>query len=466
MAEKGEFAVRIIDKTLIRASDPPPSPRVLPVSNIDLILHSFPISLIAVYPARSPAAGDFSAAAAAVRSALPSFLNHLFPFAGRIVANPATSLPEIHCNNAGAELVLAEADAPLSAVDFGDVHRSLYRIQIPFGNDVALSLQLVRFACGGFSVSWGTNHLLVDGHGLTMLPTLFSELAHTGALSRSPNHDRSLFGPRSPPRYDPALDQEFTLYDPARLVNVLMCDTFVRRNYRVDAADVERLRAAASEGQGRRRATRLEAVSAYIWKALAAATAAAGGDERCRMAWLVDGRPRLAGCRKYAGRRIGEYLGNVITYAWREARVEEVAGGSMAWAAAEAGAAIAGAAGEERFQQLVDWMEGHKGAGKWTETVGLGLGSPAAVVSSFLPFRIDADFGFGPPALAMPWLRPGRLGSAAFTISRGTGGDGSWVINTRLWPSLAAVLEGDPAAVFKPLTADSLGLAARQASRL
>nr|CAD1822194.1 unnamed protein product [Ananas comosus var. bracteatus] len=451
MAEKGEFAVRIIDKTLIRASDPPPSPRVLPVSNIDLILHSFPISLIAVYPARSPAAGDFSAAAAAVRSALPSFLNHLFPFAGRIVANPATSLPEIHCNNAGAELVPLPDPDPL---------RERRRALAP--------ARAVRVR--GFSVSWGTNHLLVDGHGLTMLPTLFSELAPR-ARSPGPQPRPLPLRPRSPPRYDPALDQEFTLYDPARLVNVLMCDTFVRRNYRVDAADVERLRAAASEGQGQgrgrggagRRGSRRVGVHLE---------GAGGGDG--------GGRRRRAVPHGVAGRRAAA-AGGVPQVRGEEdrgvpgerdhVRVEGGeggggGGGSMAWAAAEAGAAIAGAAGEERFQQLVDWMEGHKGAGKWTETVGLGVGSPAAVVSSFLPFRIDADFGFGPPALAMPWLRPGRLGSAAFTISRGTGGDGSWVINTRLWPRLAAVLEGDPAAVFKPLTADSLGLAARQASRL
>ncbi|GJN29642.1 hypothetical protein PR202_gb17891 [Eleusine coracana subsp. coracana] len=50
--------------------------------------------------------------------------------------------------------------------------------------------------------------------------------------------------------------------------------------------------------------------------------------------------------------------------------------------------------------------------GKWTEVVGMGTGSPALVVSAFVPFKVEGDFGFGRPRLVMPWIQPGRLGSA------------------------------------------------------
>ncbi|CAN6191079.1 unnamed protein product [Urochloa humidicola] len=451
--------VAVTSRELVRASDPPGAfPAVLAASNLDLILGSFHIYLVAIYPA--PAAG-FPAVAAATRAALPSFLSHFFPFAGRVVRNASTGLPEIACNNAGAELVVAEAAAgvTLADVDFADADRSIARLAVPFREGLALSLQLVRFACGGFALSWGTNHLLVDGHGITTLPNAWAELLRTGGLSLEPHHERaSLFRPRSPPRFAPELDAEFTRYATSSLPNTLLTATLVRKNYVVSAADIARLRAAASTPT--RRATRLEALSAHVWKLLAAATA--GSDTHCRMAWLVDGRPRLDPS-KYDADTVRRYLGNVITYASREAEVEAVSAAALAEVAAMAGAAIAEVFKSERFEELVDWMEARKGVfregggGKWTETVGLGTGSPALVVSAFVPFRVEGDFGFGRPRMVMPWVRPGRLGSAAMTVARSPREDGSWVITARLWPRLADAVEADPEAVLKPATAARLG---------
>ncbi|KAL5199403.1 hypothetical protein ABZP36_020606 [Zizania latifolia] len=460
MPPLGRFEVEVAARTLVRASDPPPGfPAVLPVSNLDLILGSFNISLIIVYPA--PAAG-FPAVAAAVRASLPVFLSRFFPFAGRVVADGDTGIPEVACNNAGAELVVAHAGVALADVDFADADRSLGLIQVPFEQGLALSLQLVRFACGGFSLSWGTNHLLVDGHGLTSLPNAWAELLRTGDLSWEPHHDRcSLFRPRSPPRYSPSLDAEFTRYAPCNLVNPLLVAALVRRSYVVEAADVDRLRVAASTAT--HRATRLEAFSAHIWKLLAAVTG--GSDTHCRFAWLVDGRRRLDPA-KYDPTLVNNYLGNVVTYASKEAAVETISSAPLADVAAMASAAIGEVFRQERYEELVDWMEVHKAAfkegGKWTEAVGLGTGSPVVVVSAFVPFRVEGDFGFGRPGLVMPWVRPGRLGSAAMTVVRSPREDGSWVVTTRLWPRLAEAIEADPEAVLKPATARRLGFACRE----
>ncbi|KAL5647465.1 hypothetical protein ACJX0J_041820, partial [Zea mays] len=58
---------------------------------------------------------------------------------------------------------------------------------------------------------------------------------------------------------------------------------------------------------------------------------------------------------------------------------------------------IAGVTTAARFQELVDWMEEWKAAfrddSKWTETVNLGLGSLALIMSGLLPFAIDWDLG-------------------------------------------------------------------------
>ncbi|CAL5046017.1 unnamed protein product [Urochloa decumbens] len=448
--------VAVTSRELVRASNPPGGfPAVLAASNLDLILGSFHIYLVAIYP--TPATGGFPAVAAATRAALPSFLSHFFPFAGRVVRNASTGVPEIACDNAGAELIVAETCVRLADVDFADADASIARIAVPFREGLALSLQLVRFACGGFAFSWATNHLLVDGHGLTALPSAWAELLRTGGISWEPHHERaSLFLPRSPPQFAPSLDAEFTRYAAGALPNTLLTATLVRRNYVVSAADVARLRAAASTPS--RRATRLEALSAHVWKLLAAAVGES--DTRCRMAWLVDGRRRLDPSKYDAG-TVRRYLGNVITYASREAEVEAVSSAGMPDVAAMAGAAIAEVFRSERFEELVDWMEARKGVfrdgGKWTEAVGLGTGSPALVVSAFVAFNVEGDFGFGAPRLVIPWVRPGKLGSAAMTVARSPMEDGSWVITARLWPRLADAVEADPEAVFKLATAARLG---------
>ncbi|GJN29641.1 hypothetical protein PR202_gb17890 [Eleusine coracana subsp. coracana] len=147
------------------------------------------------------------------------------------------------------------------------------------------------------------------------------------------------------------------------------------------------------------------------------------------MAWLVDGRRRLDPAR-FDPDIMRRYLGNVVTYASREETVEAVSSAQLADVAAMAGVAIAEVFCPERFEELVDWMEERKGmfkqeGGKWTEVVGVGTGSPALVVSAFMPFKVEGDFGFGRPQLVMPWIRPGRLGSASMMVARSPREDGS-----------------------------------------
>uniref|UniRef100_A0A453QP91 Anthranilate N-benzoyltransferase protein 1 n=1 Tax=Aegilops tauschii subsp. strangulata TaxID=200361 RepID=A0A453QP91_AEGTS len=144
------FDVRIASRTLLRASRPPRGfPAVHAVSNLDLVLGPFPLYLVCVY---GPPPWGLGAVLSAVRAALPAYLSRFFPFAGRIVRDPGTSIPEVACNNAGAELVVANAAVPLAAVDFANIERSLGLIQVPFDAGFALSVQMVRFACGGFSM--------------------------------------------------------------------------------------------------------------------------------------------------------------------------------------------------------------------------------------------------------------------------------------------------------------------------
>ncbi|KAI4973975.1 hypothetical protein ZWY2020_041756 [Hordeum vulgare] len=459
------FDLRIASRELVRASDPPPGfPAVHAVSNLDLVLGPFPIHLVSIYP---PPPRGLGPVLAAVRAALPAYLSRFFPFAGRVVRDPDTNIPEVACDNAGAELVVADAaGVPLAAVDFARVDRSLGMIQIPFDPAFALSLQVVRFACGGFALTVATNHLLADGRAFVLLLNCLAEMVRGGGggLSRGPLLDRSsLLAPRSPPVYGPSLDAEFARFTPATMINPLLAAAMERRLYRIDAADLVALQNAASSAG--RRTSRFVALCAHVWKLLARAVG--DSDPNCRMAWIVDGRK----CVEPSEGALDMYMGNVVTYTSREAPVAELLRAPLQDVAAAARAAMASVTTRDRFQELVDWVEANKTAykdgGKWTEAVNLGLGSPALVISGRLPVAIDGDLGFGKPRLVLPWLRHGRLGSASVTVVPCPGGDGSWFVGgTRLWPRLVEVVENVPESLLKPVTAASLGFEAPHGSRL
>ncbi|KAL6850513.1 hypothetical protein ACP4OV_021140 [Aristida adscensionis] len=462
-----DLHVRVVSRRLVKASDSSMAPHVLALSNLGLVPQPIQVSMLCLYP--KPAAGDFSAVVAAFDAGLPSLLSHFFPLAGRIASNPSSGLPEVHCGNQGAELVVGDAGAAaLVSLDYdGDVGASLKRIQLPYAADVALSVQLVSFACGGFTVAWRTSHLLVDGSALSLLVTAWSELARSGTLAAGarPNHRRSVFRPRAPPSYGASLAAGFTPVDAERQVNVLTADqSFVRRLYRVDASDIARLREAAS-GEDGERATRVQAVSAYLWKALAGVVrGAAGAPPRCRMGWWVNGRPRVTAPPELRA-AMRSYFGNIAVFAAREADAEEVHRMPLPEVAAMARDTVTAPAYGAHLQELVDWVEERK-ARRYIEAASVGLGSPALIVTAFASFPMDTDFGFGHAAMAVPMsVSTARLCSGFVEIIAKPGGDGSWIVKALLWPQLAAALESDEPRVFKPVTAEYLGLFDRRIRR-
>lgn len=448
-----DLHVRVVSRRLVKASDSSVEPHVLAASNLDLLYCTFQAFFVCVYPRQM--AGDFDSVVATFLARLPSFLDHFFPLAGRIVTDRSSGLPEVHCSNQGAELVVGEASVALASLDFSNLDASLQKVWLPYDDGAPLSVQLVSFPCGGFSVTWRVSHLLMDGHAMYMCVNMWSEFARNGTLpaGAAPCHDRSvLFLPRSPPSYRPSFGEAYTPDNGARLVNVLTNESFVERLYYIEARDIVSLRSAASR-EGGQSATRMEAVSAYLWKALAAVVGSA--DELCRMGWWVDGRRRLTSPEHRAAVR--NYAGNVTSFAVGEARVKEIRHAPLQDVASLVHEAISSAATEEHFQELVDWLEVHKSE-RYLEAATVGLGSPAVTVTSMASFPLDTDFGFGRAALAMPTFPRGRTCSALFVVAARPGCDGSWFVSAFAWPRLAAALETDEKRIFKPVTAEYLGL--------
>ncbi|XBH83386.1 hypothetical protein VPH35_071815 [Triticum aestivum] len=421
--------VRVMSRHLVSASDSSIKEHVLGVSNIDLLHGAFPVSLVCIYP--KPPAGGFHAVVAAFESGLPSLLNHYFAHAGRIVVNPRTGLPEILCNNQGAELIVGVADVALADLDFSSMDLSVGKIPLPYRDDVPLSVQV--FACGGFSVVWGHNHvhLLGDGHALLGLVGGFSELARTGRLAPGarPVHDRSLFRPSSTPsRCRSSSLAAFMPLTSDRMVNVLTSEaSCVQRLYYLEAHAISRLREMASQQDGDGRATRVQVVSVYMWKTLAAVVGAA--DTRCPMGWW------------HRALATSSYVGNVSMFVLGEDSVEEIQRKPLPEVASMVCELINARAYDDRFQEVVDRVEQHKSGATYMDASNIGLGYPTVAVTAFTSFPMDTDLGFGHAAMAM-----------TTTCGRGLCSGAS------VWPKLAATLESDELRIFTPVTAEHLGL--------
>ncbi|RCV18538.1 hypothetical protein SETIT_3G308700v2 [Setaria italica] len=444
-----QLPIRIVTRRLVKASDPSISPHAAAVSNIDLYNSTGQFSFVCLYPGELPnkgATSSFDDVVAAFAAGLPSLLNHFYPLCGRIAADPSSGLPELHCYNQGADLVVGEVDATLGSLDFGEAE-SLKKLTLPFPDDVALSVQLLSFACGRFAVVWGINHLHADVFAAAQLISNWSELSRSGTIAM-PSHDRSaFFRPRDRPSYGARVGELLTTFDGEhRLVNVLTAhDSFVERLYYVEAVDLDALREAAG-------ASRAEALSAYLWKALAGIVAASRvPDERCRMGWWVDARHRLAAA-------MPSYFGNATAYTAGDAAVEEVRRKPLADVAAMVREAVTAVDYDEYVQEISDWVEEHKEE-MFVESAILGLGAPTLSQTEFASSPIDTDFGFGQAAIAMPVFHYSRMSSGLMAIgARPAGGDGSWFVSACVWPRLAAALESDEQHILKPLTADYLGL--------
>ncbi|XP_009603648.1 coniferyl alcohol acyltransferase-like [Nicotiana tabacum] len=449
-ARNGDYAVSIIRKSVVKATGPIPEPRILTLSNLDLLSGRFPVTYFYVY--HKAKHNDSSASVAdELKNSLANCLSHFYPFAGRIIPNPETNEPEILCDNTGALFLVAQASISLNQLDFYNLNKCLEGKLVPIHEEFPVQVQLTNYECGGIFITFTFDHALGDASSFTKFLLMWSEIARKKPLSFSPDHRRYLLRARYPPIYNRSFDKSFISCSLHDILHISTPSTLLKRLYYIDASNIDRLQKLASLDGTKR--TKIEAFSAYIWKIMVKAIDK-GHSKKCKMGWLVDGRTRICNTEKV----MENYIGNALSIAVGEASVNEIEQASIANVANNVHNAISKVTSAEHFLDLIDWIECNK-PGLVLAKIVLGQGGPAIVVSSGRRFPVaEVDFGFGSPVVGTVYSTIQKLGVGYINQRPGAKGDGSWTISAILWPEMIEALESDSEHVFQPMTSNHLKL--------
>ncbi|CAL5025533.1 unnamed protein product [Urochloa decumbens] len=413
---------------------------LLPLSNLDLLLPPLDVSLFFCYlhPAPTPAA---------LKEALAKTLVSYYPLAGEVVSNPDGE-PELLCSGRGVDFTVANAPAGVELRDIrlGAVDESVEKLVPAKKAGGVVAVKVTKFGCGGAVVGCTFDHRVCDAYSFNMFLVAWAAAARGIPAPAAPSFRRSLVAPRDPPPRAPStealIDRLFSPRSAAPPPPPVAASS-VNRIYRIAAADIAALQAAAGPGR-----TKMEAFTAHLWGLCSRAAAASPRQSQCCMGVVVDGRARM-----YPDGSMGNYFGNVLTITYGVIGSEELRRMALADVADDVHRWVAEAATGEHFRGLVDWVEALRpkpaAARAYLGGTG-GADAMACIVSSGMSFPVDkADFGTGLPAFAsyhFPW----PAGAGYVMPMPSARGDGDWVVYVHVAPELAKVMEEEPT-VFRAL---------------
>ncbi|KAK7309471.1 hypothetical protein RJT34_06224 [Clitoria ternatea] len=443
--ENGKFEVDFSRKSVVKALNPITQPLSITLSNLDLLSGRFPVTYLYFY--RKPKLGNFEAFVESLKTSLAQILNYYYPFAGQIVPNPKTSEPEIICDNNGSLVIEAHANIPVKSLDFYNLNETLQDKVVSVQPDFPLQIQVTEYTCGGISIAFTFDHALGDASSFGKFIASWCEIAQNKPLSCTPDHTRHLCA-RSPPSYQPSLDQSFIKCTIEEIQNMPMTHISIKRLYHINASSINMLQQLASVNGVKR--TKIEAFSAYVWKIMIGTIDQS--HKRCKMGWLVDGREKMGKGKN----SMSNYIGNVLSLAFGEASIEELKAACISDIAGIVHEAICKVNNEAHFLDLIDWIECHR-PGLMLGKAVLGQEGPVLVVSSGQRFPVtEVDFGFGSPLVGTVYTCIERVGVGYMNQRLSSKGDGSWTVSAILWPELEAALLDDP--IFQPMSSSHLQL--------
>uniref|UniRef100_A0A1J3EXN1 Vinorine synthase n=1 Tax=Noccaea caerulescens TaxID=107243 RepID=A0A1J3EXN1_NOCCA len=199
-----------------------------------------------------------------LKKSLSETLTHFYPLAGRLNGNTS-----IDCNDSGADFLETKANSPLSSLlqePSSDILQQL--IPTPVDSIEArtklLLAQASFFECGGMAIGVCISHKLADATSIGLFMKSWAAISSRGSIK-----------PVGYPVFDTAKifpPGNFSETSPAPVVEPeIMMDRTLSKRFVFDSSSIQALQAKASSFEVNQ-PTRVEAVSALIWKSAMRAT--------------------------------------------------------------------------------------------------------------------------------------------------------------------------------------------------
>ncbi|KAJ9692928.1 hypothetical protein PVL29_011850 [Vitis rotundifolia] len=431
----------------------------LPLSNLDLLLPPVDVGVFFCY--KKPHDLTFGTMISVLKEALAQALVSYYPFAGEVLSNSAGE-PELLCNNRGVDFMEAYADVQLQNLNLYNPDESIESKLVPKKKHGVLSVQVTELKCGGVVVACTFDHRIADAYSANMFLVSWAEMAQSKPLSVLPSFRRSLLNARRPGSYDPSLDDMYVPMSalPPPKAPESGDDLLINRLYYVTAEQLSLLQSLATSKSGPCKRTKLESLSAFLWKMVAKSAVTEDANQKiCRMGTVVDGRKRLSSGDEVKAAMMASYFGNVLSIPFGKKTINELKEKPLSWVADAIHEYLEGAVTKEHFLGLIDWVEAHRPEPALAKIYSSGSrDGPAFVVSSGQRFPASrVDFGWGMPALGsyhFPWG-----GEAGYVMPMPSPvRDGDWVVYMHLSVRQIEWIETEAAHIFRPLNSEYLNL--------
>ncbi|GMP36174.1 hypothetical protein CsSME_00008381 [Camellia sinensis var. sinensis] len=281
---------------------------------------------------------------------------------------------------------------------------------------------------------------------------------------------QSLLNSRRPSYYDRSIDNIYVFLSslpPPKLVEDPKPndDSLQSRIYYVVSEEHKCLQSQATSSNGIK-ISKLVSFSTFLWKLIASAEkseseSGSGFDsnKRCKMD-VVDGRGRLTLNNNIkADHESEKYFGNILSIPYGEASVGELNTMHLSKVAELVHDCLKGAAIEEHFLGLIEWVEFHRPEKAIVRVYCKETDDETVmVVSSGQRFSVlKIDFGWGKPSFGsyhFPWR--GQTGYVMPMPS--TSRDGDWILYMHLHDKHLDFVEYQAPHLFRPLTPAYLNL--------
>ncbi|MCD7465917.1 hypothetical protein HAX54_002132 [Datura stramonium] len=265
--------VEIISKEMIKPSSPTPPPlRIHKLSLLDQISPPVFIPLIFFYQDDDQLFHNINRATKleyCLKQSLSEALTRFYPLAGRLGDNKSF----IDCNDAGAEFIVAQVHGySLSQVietpKMEELREFLPRV---YGNDdddddddddVLLAVQVNLFDCDeGIAIGVCMSHKVGDGSSIVTFINAYAAIARGQGNAQIVQPNFNLAATLFPP-----IDLSNSSFKPS--IGMKKEKLFMTKRFVFDKEKLDALKKSASSGSQVNDPTRVEALSAFLWKRL------------------------------------------------------------------------------------------------------------------------------------------------------------------------------------------------------